>query len=53
MVDLEILGNMEGHFANFTFPSASALNFLFDHTVHCLDGLSFTGFGSIVCRKWA
>jgi hypothetical protein len=28
MVNLEILGKMEGHFANFTFPSASALDFL-------------------------
>jgi hypothetical protein len=28
MVNLEILGNMERHFANFTFPSASALDFL-------------------------
>jgi hypothetical protein len=28
MVNLEILGNMESHFANFTFPSVSVLDFL-------------------------
>jgi hypothetical protein len=24
MINLEIVGNMEGHFTNFTFPSASS-----------------------------
>jgi hypothetical protein len=28
MINLETLGHMEGHFTNFTFPSASALDFL-------------------------
>jgi len=44
MVNLEMLENMESHSINFTFPIASALDFLFDHTIHCLDGLAFTGF---------
>ena len=49
MVNVEMLGNMEHHFAKTShYHLLVLLVFLFDHTLHCLDGLAFTGFGGIV-----